>query len=535
MMNRFTLVVLACIFGIMGAAKAQTQVVAEELNSNEVQVTWGADWSLIEDFETGDFSKFKWNNEISDYPWEICTDNPYEGEYCMRAGNHNVLNSESAIQVTVDIPFDGYMTFYDRISADNGFDCGRFYIDDELLGLWTAVSEWIKREYAITQGRHTFKWAYTKEAEANWNEDCFWIDCINFCKDPDPIGSTWLSYATDAYFGNVGDESGETYWGYRWPERELGPYAGYSLTKVAIFSDLQNWTGGEYTVSIRRTASEYTPGEVITSKTVTVPSGLGEYVEYELDEPVYIEGSETLWMIWHHSGAGDMPAPACSEIDFNLDGEWFYNGGTEWVTLFYGAWMLEGYVLSPEGKEVKLGYGSRPQIRTDISYFKVYRREGVEEAVLLADQVTDTTFIDTEWATLEDGWYQWGVSAVYEAKGRRVETPIHWVGGEPRNLREAVRETEILWSNGIEKNTTGIVETSDFVSLYPNPTNGQIAIQGQGIRQVTILSMTGQMVFDAVTDTDNTVVDMSTLGVGVYMVRVATENGISTRRVTVVR
>lgn len=178
------------MFGIMGLAKAQTVVTAEELNSNEVEITWGSDWTLIEDFETGDFSKFKWNNEISDYPWEICTDNPYEGTYCMRAGNHNVLNSESAIQVTVDIPFDGYMTFYDRISADNGFDCGRFYIDDELLGLWTAVSDWIKREYAITQGRHTFKWAYTKEAEANWNEDCFWIDCINFCKDPDPIGST---------------------------------------------------------------------------------------------------------------------------------------------------------------------------------------------------------------------------------------------------------------------------------------------------------------------------------------------------------
>ena len=337
------------------------------------------------------------------------------------------------------------------------------------------------------------------------------------------------------YYGNVGDDSGETTWGYRWPERELGPYAGYTLTKVGIFSDLQNWTGGEYTVSICQTASEYTPGEVITSQTVTVPSGLGEYVEYELDEPVYIEGTETLWMIWHHSGADDMPAPACSEIDFYLDGEWFLNGGVEWVSLFYGAWMIEGYVLAPDGKEVKLGYANKPHNRTDISYFNVYRRKAAEEPVLLAEQVTDTTYIDIEWAELEDGYYQWGVSAVYEAKGRRVETPIHWVGGEPRNLREAVRETEILWSNGIEKNTTGIVETSDFVSLYPNPTNGQIAIQGQGIRQVTILSMTGQMVFDAVTDTDNTVVDMSTLGVGVYMVRVVMENGISTRRVMVVR
>jgi len=393
-MNKFVLALLVCIVGAQIVANGQTTVTAEELNTNEVKVTCGADWSLIEDFETGDFSQFKWDNSISDHPWEVCTDDPYEGEYCMKAGNHNILESESAIQVTVDVPFDCNVSFYEKISADNGFDCGRFFIDDSLVGLWTAVSDWIKREYEITQGRHTFKWSYTKESGGNWNDDCFWVDYINFCKEPDPIGSTWLTYASPAYFGNVGSGTDKTIWASRWPERELGQYAGYTMTKVGMYSDEEGHTGGEYTVCIHRGATEYTPGEIITTQTVTVPSGLGEYVEYDLDTPVYIDGVETIWIIWHQTGV-TIPAPACSEIDYYMDGEWFYQG--EWMSLFYGAWMMEFYVLSPDGKEVNLSHaGNQKSSRSDIAYFNVYRREGVNEPVLVAEQITDTTYIDIE-------------------------------------------------------------------------------------------------------------------------------------------
>lgn len=518
-MNKFIIAFLACMIGTLGIAKAQTTVVAEELNSDEVQVTWGADWSLIEDFETGDFLKFEWDNNNSDYPWEICTDNPYEGNYCMKAGNHNILNSESSIEITLDIPHDGYITFYERISADNGFDCGRFMIDDSLVGLYTAVSDWIKREYAVTQGRHTFKWSYTKEADGNWNDDCFWVDYINFCKEPDPIGSTWLTYATPAYFGNVGSEEGEVTWAYRWPERELGPYAGYTLTKVAMYSDEENWSGGEYTVSIHRGATEFTPGEMLTSQTVTVPVGLGEYVEYELDEPVYIDGSETLWMVWHNTD-NDMPAPACSEIDYYLDGTWFLNYG-EWISLFYGAWMMQGYVLSPEGKEVKLGHTSKAN-RTDISYFNVYRKTDGGEAELLAEQITDTTYIDTDWATLEEGWYQWGVSKVYEAKNRRIETPIHWVGGEPCKLRETVRETEILWSNSLQKeHLTGLHEYEHVTIVYPNPANDNIYLSEE-MAYVSVYDTKGVLVLSLRNVSE---VNTSMLPNGLYLLKLSDQKG----------
>lgn len=517
-MNKFIIAFLACMIGTLGIAKAQTTVVAEELNSDEVQVTWGADWSLIEDFETGDFLKFEWDNNNSDYPWEICTDNPFEGNYCMKAGNHNILYSESSIQIKMDIPHDGYITFYERISADNGFDCGRFMIDDSLVGLYTAVSDWIKREYAVTQGCHTFKWSYTKESDSNWNDDCFWVDYINFCKEPDPIGSTWLTYATPAYFGNVGSEEGEVTWAYRWPERELGPYAGYTLTKVAMYSDEENWSGGEYTVSIHRGATEFTPGEMLTSQTVTVPVGLGEYVEYELDEPVYIDGSETLWMVWHNTD-NVMPAPACSEIDYYLDGTWFLNYG-EWISLFYGAWMMQGYVLSPEGKEVKLGHTSKAN-RTDISYFNVYRKTDGGEAELLAEQITDTTYIDTDWATLEEGWYQWGVSKVYEAKNRRIETPIHWVGGEPCKLRETVRETEILWSNSLQKEHLGLHEYEHVTIVYPNPANDNIYLSEE-MAYVSVYDTKGILVLSLRNVSE---VNTSMLPNGLYLLKLSDQKG----------
>ena len=330
----------------------------------------------------------------------------------------------------------------------------------------------------------------------------------------------------------MGSEEGETVWGYRWPERELAPYAGYSLTKVAMYSDEQNWSGGEYTVCIHRGATEYTPGEMLTSQTVTVPVGLGEYVEYELNEPVYIDGSETLWMIWHNTD-NPMPAPACSEIDYYIDGEWYLNYG-EWITLFYGAWMMEGYVLSPEGKEVRIGHHAKAD-RTDIAYFNVYRKQPDGEVLSLAEQVTDTTYIDTEWATLEDGWYQWGVSAVYEAKGRRVETPIHWVGGAPRNLREAIRETEIIWSNSLQKNTTWLAENEHSLKVYPNPTNGQVTIGAERMSHVAVLSLLGQVVLEADVRGDEAVLDLSQLEAGVYVVRVTTQSGVVTKQISLVK
>ena len=89
-----------------------------------MKVYWGCGLpgeEIIEPFETGDFSLFDWQLDPT-YPWVITTQNPYEGMYCMKSGNQQVLSSTSTMQVTVNIPADGEMSFFGKISSEQGWD-----------------------------------------------------------------------------------------------------------------------------------------------------------------------------------------------------------------------------------------------------------------------------------------------------------------------------------------------------------------------------------------------------------------------------
>ena len=55
------------------------------------------------------------------------------------------------------------------------------------------------------------------------------------------------------------------------------------------------------------------------------------------------------------------------------------------------------------------------------------------------------------------------------------------------------------------------------------------------MNRITVVSVLGQVVYDAEIDGDEYHINMAQFNAGVYMVRIATENGVSTQRVTVVK
>ena len=78
-----------------------------------------------------------------------------------------------------------------------------------------------------------------------------------------------------------------------------------------------------------------------------------------------------------------------------------------------------------------------------------------------------------------------------------------------------------------------IGENAEEVNVYPNPTSNFVTVQANGMNHITVLNPLGQMVYDANVDGDIQKLDMSQYEAGVYMVRVATENGTSVQRVVV--
>lgn len=79
------------------------------------------------------------------------------------------------------------------------------------------------------------------------------------------------------------------------------------------------------------------------------------------------------------------------------------------------------------------------------------------------------------------------------------------------------------------------VSESKEVSIYPNPTNGLLNINANGLQHITITNLMGQIVYSQDVDTDFITVNMNQFGNGVYMVCIETANGTSLQKVNVMK
>ena len=160
----------------VGTVLAEYYPDPENSESPYVMLHWNGG---IESFETGDFSMYDWQLDPT-YLWQISTNNPYEGSYCMRSGGSGVGNVTSNMTLTVDYTSDGTLSFFSRTSSEGNWDYGRFYIDGQEMGNWSGETSWEEHTYTILAGSHTFQWRYTKDGSVNQGDDCFYVDNISF-------------------------------------------------------------------------------------------------------------------------------------------------------------------------------------------------------------------------------------------------------------------------------------------------------------------------------------------------------------------
>ena len=233
-------------FAPVGNVIAQYYPDTLDPTSPYVKVYWDQKSINLEDFETGGFTQFDWQLDPT-YPWQITSINPYEGSFCMKSGNYQVHGTTSTMQVTVDIPYDSYISFYRKISSESGCDHGHFYIDNNQMNYWSGTYDWTEYSYAVTAGTHTFKWSYSKDGSVNSGDDCFYVDYIRFYNDGNRNEAMNRSfqhyrvYRTDFYNNGpftedntilIADEVTDTlYIDATWADVEMGVYK-YGVSKV---------------------------------------------------------------------------------------------------------------------------------------------------------------------------------------------------------------------------------------------------------------------------------------------------------------
>lgn len=291
----------------------------------------------IIDFETGDFSQAPFNNEVSDYPWVI-SDVSYEGQYSMKSSCEGIDDAISAIEVEVDIPADGFVGFYYRISSENKYDEGKFYIDG------------------------VQKWEYAKDETDGNYDDAFYIDNISLYIEEQPFSGGWLYYDDGEYRTNIG--AGLVFrWAVMFPADDS--YAGYEITKVSVYDSESDGVAESATITANvYIGGDNAPGTLATSQEFTV-TGSNNFVKVELENPVMLDGTENIWIVMECDELA-FPASACSYM-YDSNSDWVcVDGFDEWghmsdLGMEY-SWMIRALLgddtpideLSSSSQEIKM-------------------------------------------------------------------------------------------------------------------------------------------------------------------------------------
>ena len=84
--------------------------------------------------------------------------------------------------------------------------------------------------------------------------------------------------------------------------------------------------------------------------------------------------------------------------------------------------------------------------------------------------------------------------------------------------------------------TDGVEEMeSNEIAVFPNPTTSSFTVEGQGLNHIAVYNLMGQKVYEMDCRGESVDVNLNNVETGIYMVRVITDNGDVTKRITVIR
>ena len=440
-----------------------------DVNSPYVKVIWGCGLpgeEIVEPFETGDFSLFDWQLD-NNYPWSITTNNPYEGTYCMKSGGAGVANVVSNMTVTVNIPSDGVMSFFGKISSESNYDYGRFFIDGVEKGNYSGNGTWSEKTFDITAGDHIFQWRYTKDGSVNSNDDCFYVDYITFYRRPEPAlpGMTYdFDNSTMQGWTSV-DADGDGYGWYVASEIMSTGYGHNGSNDCVLSQSYSNSTGILYPDNYLVSPQVQLGGVLRFYACAQDASYAAEHFGVAVSTTNTNPSSFSMvqeWTMSAKAAPADNGKPVRNSRSGRAQGNWYE------YTVDLSAYSGMGYVAIRhfncsdmfylDVDDITIGEPSKGMTALDRSFlhYRVYRtncyNDGPyteENTVVLACELQDTLYIDVSWPDAAPGVYKWGVGCVYSGnRGEEIEGEISWSEPIAINPEKANRDQVFDFENG---------------------------------------------------------------------------------------
>jgi hypothetical protein len=429
---------------------------------------------------------------------------------------------------------------------------------------------------SVNGGEYTYCIRYVYESGAMTCEDAYCLDVAIPCEAPENLTgeyvweyndgnpefgamieweagaapvAEWLYYDDGVNVDGIGGPATFT-WAIKFDPAQLADYDGASLTKIEIY----NRVAGSNELRIYEGTNAAT---LLHTQTL---SGLGieTWEEVDLTDAVMLDVTKELWIAVYTADGAVFPA-GCGNYTGNPNSDLITLDGVLWehlndLALPY-TWNLRGFVTTmagataalPMDKPVdqisnngaSLATSGKPSYQTagpalssatadrELDVFNVYRSLGDDNYELIStvpfeEGVTAYSYFDTD-VEAQVG-YNYQVTAFYTYTNGTCESDPAMALVNPEDDFVYVFVTN---TNEFSLNNTRV---------YPNPAKNNVVIESAQMNRVTVMSALGQVVIDrAIEGQTRHDLNTSAYEAGVYLIRIETNEGVVTKRLTIVR
>ena len=209
---------------------------------------------------------------------------------------------------------------------------------------------------------------------------------------PTPGEGQWYQYGTDVVATGVG-AGGAFYWGVMFP---AGTYQGNVVTKAATFEMSGYPFSGNVTIYNDGTTA---PATAVGTMPVSVAGTADQWAEFEFAQPVSIDPTKNLWIIFYNETSTTYPAAACTDAG-DANARWVSLDGSSWQDLASAglpgySWIIKAYVATSNKGEVTeitapMGVGSEGPLASD-GIVREYNNNFVNAGVGFGPSATNMT------------------------------------------------------------------------------------------------------------------------------------------------
>ncbi len=479
---------------------------------------------IVENWETANFESYNWTND-EEFPWVISDEIPHEGVYCLKSGDIT-HNQNSTIEIVLQVIAPGEIKFYRKVSCEDdanndNYDYLVFYIDDIEKERWDSVMDWELESYFVPAGVHNFKWVYHKDVSIDANDDCAWIDFVEFPSiyDAEPLLTISATEINKVLYPEQIDTE------IIYISNQGGGIINYDLE---IFGDvpwITNARSIEGSVMACSSDSFYAGDTVAWVFTTTNSSTDNEWVEeLKIDFPegfiidsitdFYDQSGDTLVLITGVPGDGS---------DFT----WFGENSDGWGLLGVnesGSFTVYGRVNEELQNHMKI-------------YYTIQGEVYGEEPHLVEDSIEMYNFGPK---------VKWVSASVFQgalAIGQEDEIALNF-NAEDLSPGEYHCNLKIFASTdtiNISVNLTVLnfsntsLEMTSPIGIYPNPVDSYFVISGgeNVINRVVLYDSIGQIILDEEFVQNSITVNSTNLLTGIYLLKVYMNQRVEIKKIIV--